>query len=82
MLGNLIIIPREVQKQDYQKKKRWWNCVQIVRDAKLKTGKRGRKTELTGRSPLRKRRTGEEEEEEEEKEKTLGNRMPLPNSRV
>jgi hypothetical protein len=40
-------------------------------DAKLKTGKRGRKTKLTGRSPLKRRRYAKdcssiEEEEEEE----------------
>jgi hypothetical protein len=41
-----------------QPKNRWWNCVQ--RDSnkcKLKIGKRGKKTELTGRSPLRGRRS-------------------------
>jgi hypothetical protein len=43
-------------------------------NARLKTGKRGQKTELTGRSPLRRRRSAidcsatEEEEEEEEDE--------------
>jgi len=29
----------------------------ILIDAKLKTGKRGQKTQLTGRSPLRRRRS-------------------------
>jgi len=50
---------------------------QILIDAKLQIGKRGRKTELTGRSPLRRRRAAldcgaideEGEEEEVEKEK-------------
>jgi hypothetical protein len=30
---------------------------EILGDAKLKTGKRGQKTELNGRSPLRRRRS-------------------------
>jgi hypothetical protein len=34
-------------------KNRQWNCVQMLINAKLKTGKRGQKTELTWRSPLR-----------------------------
>ena len=65
-------------------KNRWWNCVQRLIVAKLKTGKRGQKTELPGRSPLRRRRyeldcgdiaeeeggggEGEEKQEEEEEE--------------
>jgi hypothetical protein len=37
---------------------RYWNCVyrQMLIDAKLKSGKRGKKTELTGRSTLRRGR--------------------------
>jgi len=34
-------------------KNRWWNCVQILKNAKLQTRKAGKKTELSGRSPLR-----------------------------
>jgi hypothetical protein len=48
---------------------------QILIDVKLKTGKRGQKAELTGRSPLRRRRSAldgsairEEKEEEEEED--------------
>jgi len=47
-------------------------------NARLKTGKRGKKTELTGRSPLRRRRSAmdcsatEEEEEKKEEEKEEG----------
>jgi hypothetical protein len=37
-------------------KDRWCNRVQIPVDAKLKTGMRGQKIELTAKSPLRKRR--------------------------
>jgi len=32
-------------------------CEQILRDAKLKTGNRGQKTELTVRSPFRRQRS-------------------------
>jgi hypothetical protein len=49
---------------------RWWNCVQTLINAKLKTGKRGQETELTGRRSLRSildcNAIEEEEEEEEE----------------
>ena len=35
-------------------KNRWWNCVQRdIYNAELQIGKKGQKTELTGRSPLR-----------------------------
>jgi hypothetical protein len=52
-------------------------CTNILINTKLQIGKRGQKTELTGRSPLRRRRAAvdcsviEEEEEggEENKEK-------------
>jgi len=37
-------------------KGRWWNCVQILINAKQQIGKRGKKTQLTRRSPLKKRR--------------------------
>jgi len=49
---------------------RWWNCVQILIEAKLKIGKRVKETELTGRSPLKRQRSAldcsaiEEKEEE------------------
>ena len=52
-------------------KNRWWNCVQILINAKLQIGKRGKKSEVTGRSQLKRRRAAldtsavEEEEEEE-----------------
>ena len=37
---------------------REWNCVQTdIHKSKIKTGKRGKKTELTGSSPLRRRRS-------------------------
>ena len=51
---------------------------QILIHAKIKNGKRGKKTELTGRSPLRRRRSAmdcsatEEEEEKKEEEKEEG----------
>jgi hypothetical protein len=38
-------------------KYRWCNCVQILITAKLKTGNGVQKTELTGRSPFRRRST-------------------------
>ena len=50
---------------------RWWNCVQILIQAKLKIGKRDQETELTGRSPLSRQRSAldcsavEKKEEEE-----------------
>ena len=60
-------------------KNRWWNCVKQTVNAKLQIGKTGQKTELIGRSPLRRRRSvlersaiEEEEEEEEEEEKGGG----------
>ena len=37
-----------------QPKNRWWKCIQIdIQNVKLQIGKRGKKTELTGRSPSR-----------------------------
>ena len=58
-------------------KNRWWNCLQTdTKNAKLKTRKRGQRTELTGRGSLRTRGTvvpsKEEEEEEDEKEEEEG----------
>jgi hypothetical protein len=39
-------------------KNRWWNCVEAdISNCEIKTGKRGKKTELNGRSPLSGRRT-------------------------
>jgi hypothetical protein len=39
-------------------KNRWWNCVPTdINKCKLKTRKRIKKPELTGRSPLRRRRS-------------------------
>jgi hypothetical protein len=55
--------------QGRRPRNRWWNCVQTLRSVKLKTGKKGQKTELTGKGPLRRRRsaldcsTTEEEED-------------------
>ena len=55
---------------------RWWNCVlykHMLIHTKLQTGKRGQKTELTGRRPLRRRRSAldcriiEEEKEQQER---------------
>jgi hypothetical protein len=56
-----------------------WNCVkQILIQEKLQAGKTGKKTKMTGRSPLRRGSSAlhystiekeEEEEEEEENEK-------------
>jgi len=45
-------------------KNRWWNCVQTYIDTcKINNWIERSKTELTGRCPLRKRRSEEEEEE-------------------
>jgi len=39
-------------------KNRWWNCVQTdINKCKIANWKRGKKTEWTGRSPLRRRRS-------------------------
>jgi hypothetical protein len=54
---HLIIIPGEVDEEEDQKRDDGNMYKQTVIDAKLKTGKRSQKTELTGRSPLRRRRS-------------------------
>jgi hypothetical protein len=46
----------------------WWNCVQILINAELQIGKRGEKTVLTGKSPLKRRRSAAVEEEGEKGE--------------
>jgi hypothetical protein len=53
----LIIVPREVDKGDDQKTDGGTVHKQILIDAKLDTGKTGKTTELTGRSPLRGRKS-------------------------
>jgi hypothetical protein len=65
------------------KKNRWWICVPTdINKCKLKTGKRSQKPELTGRSPLRRRRSTldckchlrrREEEGEEQEELKFSN---------
>jgi hypothetical protein len=56
---------------------------QILRSVKLTTGKKGKKTELTGKGPLRRRRsaldcsaTEEEEEEEDVVSKIFHDHLP------
>jgi len=46
-------------KYELYPKNRWWNTIkkQILINAKLQIGKRGKKKELTVRSPLRRRRS-------------------------
>ena len=50
-VSQVLIIPREIDKDDDQKTDSETVYQQILIDAKLKTGKRGKKN-LTGRSPL------------------------------
>jgi hypothetical protein len=46
------------------RKNRWWNCVQTdINKLKLITGKRGQRTDLTGRCTLRRQRSSLDMEE-------------------
>ena len=48
-----------------------WSCVRILIEAKLKIGKRDQETELTGRSPLRRRGSALDCSAVEEKEEEI-----------
>jgi hypothetical protein len=66
----LIIIPKEVDQEDDQETDGGIVYKQTLKSVKLTTGKKGKKTELTGKGPLRRRRSSLEcsatEEEEEQ----------------
>jgi hypothetical protein len=53
----LIIIPKEVDQEDDQETDGGIVYKQTLRSVKLTTGKKGQKTELTGKRPLRRRRS-------------------------
>jgi hypothetical protein len=52
-----MIIPKKVDKENDRNTDCGTVYRQILINAKLRTGKRGQSTELTGRSPLRRRRS-------------------------
>jgi hypothetical protein len=53
----LIIIPKEVDQEDDQETDGGIVYKRTLRSVKLTTGKKGKKTELTGKGPLRRRRS-------------------------
>jgi hypothetical protein len=75
-LKYLIIILKEVDQEDDQETGGGIVYKQTLRSVKLTTGKKGKKTELNGKGPLRRRRSAldcsaTEEEEQEEEERFL-----------
>jgi hypothetical protein len=72
-----IIIPKEVDQEDDQETDGGIVYKQTLRSVKLTTGMKGKKIELTGKRPLRRRRSAldcsatEEEEEEERSVRSL-----------
>jgi len=55
-----MIIPKEADKENNKNTDGATVYRQILIDAKFRTGKRGHTTELTGRSPLRRRRSAQD----------------------
>jgi hypothetical protein len=58
---------------------RWWNCVQTdIKKCKINNWKEGEKTELTGKGPLRRRRSALDCSATEEEEEDNDYAIPAP----